>query len=44
MMPGVAEEQQVSGLANRTSEYQGPQGMEHPVGYAGNVQGSDVMY
>ena len=44
MAEGSAEETQVSGLANRTQHYLGPQGMQHPVGFGGMTDGSDVMY
>ncbi len=35
---------QVSGLANRTVHYQGPQGMKQPVGFGGFEEGADIMY
>lgn len=39
----IASESQVSGLASRTSFYDGPQGMKHPVGYSGPIQGADLF-
>tara|TARA_R100001163_G_C5068020_1_gene207705 strand:- start:40 stop:567 length:528 start_codon:yes stop_codon:yes gene_type:complete len=35
---------QVSGLAARTQSYQGPQGMKHPMGYGGEVDGADAQF
>lgn len=35
---------QVSGLAARTPYYDGPQGMEHPVGYTTDMQGADANF
>lgn len=34
---------QVSGLAARTEEYLGPQGMKHPVGFGGHAEGADLF-
>jgi len=39
---GMNMETQVSGLAGRTPYYNGPQGMKHPVGFGGVVEGSDL--
>jgi len=44
--PGTADfagETQVSGLAGRTKYYHGPQGMNHPVGYAGSHAGAELQ-
>ena len=37
-------EDQVSGLANRTQYYSGPQGMKHPVGFNGFQEGAQIQY
>lgn len=41
---GLNMETQVSGMAARTPYYMGPQGMKHPVGYGGDIEGADLMY
>lgn len=41
---GMNLETQVSGLATRTPYYQGPQGMKHPVGFGGDIEGADVEF
>lgn len=38
------DDTQVSGLAARTPYYMGPQGMKHPVGYSGELEGADTMF
>lgn len=38
---GVSTGDQVSGLASRTRHYLGPQGLQHPVGFAGPVMGAE---
>jgi len=40
----VDDDTQVSGLAARTPYYMGPQGMKHPVGYGGELEGADAMF
>jgi hypothetical protein len=35
---------QVSGLATRTNQYMGPQGLEHPMGYGGELEGADANF
>lgn len=35
---------QVSGLATRTTDYMGPQGLEHPMGYGGELEGADANF
>jgi hypothetical protein len=35
---------QVSGLAARTPFYQGPQGMKHPMGFGGDLEGADTNF
>lgn len=35
---------QVSGLATRTPYYMGPQGLEHPMGYGGELDGADANF
>lgn len=40
----AADDTQVSGLAARTPHYQGPQGMKHPHGYAGELLGADAQF
>lgn len=40
---GLNMETQVSGLASRTPFYQGPQGLQHPVGFGGDIDGADLQ-